>query len=643
MPETETLLVAAEKMSRQETSWSDTPADILSVITNRLETRLEFCSFRAVCKTWQGAAPLSRFAEKDNILSQILPHHFSITVLHQEYQHPPQNLVDEPLVLVSNSVFLVESIANPNNPPFLFATEEFYPGKLNLRKPLGRYNYGTLPKNFPQNLDLSRFHLSEISRLYTLTKEPDPLDYLTRKNRNSRMFDKVIMFASTTESKHNNNTSTPEIRDYSLMMLYNNGGRSGLLAKISLGDGLMSPLHGHGDMKFDDIVMFKESVCAVDRKGRGFWVDNGVLGEMFAMNKTTDEDFEGCWKKRLVEFCGELYLVTRCPMHMKVAFEVYKLNEKSKTWDKLDGIGKDRILFATVDGCFFVPARDLPACSGNCIVVGRDVFPSYNANDDELESYWESPDIAAAFEVVIFDFGSGEWRPLETDPEYGKVLYPQPWLSLDANMSSKLFSRKGKEVVQDSFSEKCLGSSGTREASSSLGHRLDKQANDIPLPAADIILENLSTENLSALALGITTNLYDNSTTVAGSALTITEPLKSGVIAKTKFQGIEVSPDLIPTLEEIWANHGNIIDGSMIGGKYALRWALESMAKMAILVQNSLDGSLSESQANYVCSTLYHLQILRFNVSWLVPSIVKALNMYNSIANIEARSHARGG
>uniref|UniRef100_A0A803L8A5 KIB1-4 beta-propeller domain-containing protein n=1 Tax=Chenopodium quinoa TaxID=63459 RepID=A0A803L8A5_CHEQI len=506
MPETETLLVAAEKMIRQETSWSDISADILSVITNHLENRLDFCSFRAVCKTCQGAASMSRFAGKNNILSQILPYHFSITVLSQEYQYPPQILT----------------------------------------------------------------------------------------------------------------------------------GRSGLLAKISLGDGLMSPLHGHGDMKFDDIVMFKERVCAVDRKGRGFWIDNGVLGEMFAMDKTTGEDFKGCWKKRLVEFCGELYLVTRCLMHMKVAFEVYKLNEKSKTWDKLDGIGKDRIIFATVDGCFFVLARDLPACSGNCIVVGRDVFPSYNAEEDELENYWECPDIAAAFDVVIFDFGSGEWRPIEIDPEYNKVLYPQPWLSLDANMS-KLFSRKGKDVVQDSFLEKCPDSSGTREASSSLGHRLDEQANDISFHMSDIVLENLS-----ALALGIA-NLCDDLNTVAGSALTNTEPLKSGVIAKTKFQEIEVSPDLIPTLEEIWANHGNIFEESMIRGEYALRWALESIAKMTILVENSSDGSLSESQAEYVCSTLYHLQILRFNITWLAPSIVKALNMYYSTANIEARRLARGG
>uniref|UniRef100_A0A803MFS7 Uncharacterized protein n=1 Tax=Chenopodium quinoa TaxID=63459 RepID=A0A803MFS7_CHEQI len=64
---------------------------------------------------------------------------------------------------------------------------------------------------------------------------------------------------------------------------------------------------------------------------------------------------------------------------------------------------------------------------------------------------------------------------------------------------------------------------------------------------------------------------------------------------------------------------------------------LRSFPAWAFSRQNSLDGSLSESQANYVCSTLYHLQILRFNVTWLVPSIVKALNMYYSIANIEAR------
>uniref|UniRef100_A0A803MFS9 KIB1-4 beta-propeller domain-containing protein n=1 Tax=Chenopodium quinoa TaxID=63459 RepID=A0A803MFS9_CHEQI len=625
MPETETLLMAAEKMSRQKACWTDTPPEILSDIANRLETRSEFCRFRAVCKTWQGEAPLSRFDGKDNILSQILPFHFSPSFLAREFKHPPLYLADEHLVLVASSVCLVQSIENPDNPPFLFAVEEFIPGKLNLRTPLSRHNYTTLPENFPQTLDLSRFRVSEISRLYTLTAVPEHSD-LNIRNRNSLTFDKVILFAGSNNNERENNTNPPEIKDYSLMMLYNDGYTYGTLARVRLSDGVMSPLHGHGFKKFDDVVNFRGRVCAVDRRGRTYWVDNGVLGKVLAMDKTPGEGFQGCWKKRLVESCGELYLVTRCPMYMNVVFEVYKLNEKRKKWDKLEGIGNDRILFATIDGCFFVPAMDLPTFSGNCIVVGRDVFPPYNAYNNELESHWTRPDIATAFEVVIFDFGSGEWRPieLEADPEYSNVLYPQPWLSSETNM----FSGKGKEVLQDSVSEKCPESIGTKEASSSLENN----------PSA----EDVKDLGASSKMHDDTTIVVDNTTIVVEPALVITDkPLESGVIGRTKFQGINVSSDLLPTLEEIWAKHGNVLEGNTIRGGYVLGWALESMANMAILVQNTSDGSMTEPQADYLCSNLHHLQLLGFKVMGLVPSIVKALNMYNKIANnIEARNHA---
>uniref|UniRef100_A0A803L8A6 KIB1-4 beta-propeller domain-containing protein n=1 Tax=Chenopodium quinoa TaxID=63459 RepID=A0A803L8A6_CHEQI len=604
MPETESLLMAAEKISRQKACWTDTPPELLSDIANRLETRSEFCRFRAVCKTWQGEAPLSRFDEKDNILSQNLPFHFSPSFLAHEFKHPPLYLADEHLVLVANTVFLVQTTENPDNPPFLFAAEEFIPGKLNLRTPLSRYNYTTLPENFPQTLDLTRFRVSEISTLYTLTAVPEHSD-LNIRNRNSRTFNKVILFDGSNKNERENNTKTPEIKDYSLMMLYNDGYTYGTLARVRLSDGVMSPLHGHGFKKFDDVVNFRGRVCAVDRRGRTYWVDNGVLGKVLAMDKTPGEGLQGCWKKRLVESFGELYLVTRCPMYMNVVFEVYKLNEKCKKWDKLEGIGNDRILFATIDGCFFVPAMDLPGFSGNCIVVGRDVFPPYNAYNNELESNWTRPDIATAFEVVIFDFGSGEWRPVEADPE---------------------FSRKGEEVLKDSVSENCPESIGINEASSSLENNKPSAEGS---GASSKMHEN-------------TTIAVDNTTLVVEPARIITnEPLERGVIGRTKFQGIKVSSDLLPTLEEIWAKHGNVLEGNTLRGGYVLGWALESMANMAILVQNTSDGSMTEPQADYLCSNLHHLQLLGFNVMWLVPSIVKALNMYNKIANnVEARSPA---
>lgn len=109
------------------------------------------------------------------------------------------------------------------------------------------------------------------------------------------------------------------------------------------------------------------------------------------------------------------------------------------------------------------------------------------------------------------------------------------------------------------------------------------------------------------------------------------QSLESGV-SKTKFQGVDVSLDLLPTLKKIWDKHGNILEGHPIRSNNLVSWALESIAKMEILLENTSDRSLNDSQADYLSSTLFDLQLVRLDVSWLAPSVEKALQLHKGVS-----------
>ncbi|KAK9666278.1 hypothetical protein RND81_14G173600 [Saponaria officinalis] len=57
---------------------------------------------------------------------------------------------------------------------------------------------------------------------------------------------------------------------------------------------------------------------------------------------------------------------------------------------------------------------------------------------------------------------------------------------------------------------------------------------------------------------------------------------------------------------------------------------LESLATMVQLLENNSVQSLSDSQADYLSSTLSNLQIMCFKVHWLVSFVEKAVKLHKS-------------
>lgn len=396
-----------------ESSWSDLPLELLLAIIQHLETQYDIIRFRAVCKRWRQSASSFSLPQR-NLLSPTLP--YKISIPSTRFQWMTSSSIPGKLILVACSVFLLRSALNPQLPPWLFTVEELNPGKVYLRKPLSRVAIENLPEYVPKLLQLSQFQLSNIGGFYTLRSADNTSHMIGKHWSNSR--NKVVMF------ENSNGKSTPAVNDYSAIVLFDDG----YLAVIRLKDEEVSSVASRGGVgKFDDIVNIKGKIYAVDRRGRAHkmssksFVLESVVNDPIGKGRGNDK------KKRLAESCGELYLVYRS---RERCFKVYKLDEEQKKWDEVKGIGDDRILFVTFDGCFFASAKDLPGWRGNCIAYYRGCFPSYSAPQSDADF-----DIFKTFgnselEIAVFHFESGDCVPITSYPGYSDVFWPPPaWLS----------------------------------------------------------------------------------------------------------------------------------------------------------------------------------------------------------------------
>ncbi|XP_021734064.1 F-box protein SKIP23-like [Chenopodium quinoa] len=406
-------------MIRRKSSWSDLPSELLSAIARRLETRTDLCKFRAVCSKWRRSAPNSLLLHK-NLLSPLLPHKISTLTPplldKNRSSHMSSEIPGKSLITVPCSVFLLRPSRNLKASPWLITVEELNPGKFYLRKPLSRINIKYLPENFPKVLQLSDLKVIELGKFCTLRSADRPLDmFESRCLRN-----KVVLFV---DPKHKNN---PTIDNCTAMVLYGNG----TLSAIRLNNEEEKYLNTKG-RNFDDILNFNGRVYAIDLRGRLYRTGYDLLSMLEIVGEpiglTTDK------KKCLVELLGELYVVVyRCQRsgnRSPISFEVYRLQEEEEEWEMVEDIC-DRILFVTLDGCFFANKNYFPGCRGNSIVYYKKTFPQYTG-------------ATGSFDIGIFHFDDGRvinvygW-PIAPSPRYSEVFWPPPaWLLPDTESATK--------------------------------------------------------------------------------------------------------------------------------------------------------------------------------------------------------------
>ncbi|KAL2935721.1 putative selenide water dikinase [Bienertia sinuspersici] len=91
---------------------------------------------------------------------------------------------------------------------------------------------------------------------------------------------------------------------------------------------------------------------------------------------------------------------------------------------------------------------------------------------------------------------------------------------------------------------------------------------------------------------------------------------------------VNIKSNLVPTLQNIWAKHGNILEECKIRSGDLIAKTLESLATTVLILQRSCGRSLNNIQAEYLKATLSDLQHMQCKVDWLVPFIEKALAVH---------------
>ncbi|XP_021762801.1 F-box protein SKIP23-like isoform X3 [Chenopodium quinoa] len=383
-------------------TWSALPPELVLSIAERLETRTDIMQIRTVCQTWRSSVPLSMLSSR-NFLSPLFPY--------RGMSHSS--------VLVANSVFLLQSTVDCKHQSLLISVEELNPGKLYVRAPLSRVVTRVLPIGSPNSFGWSDFQ--ELGRFYTLRRVDRPEDMFSEK-RLTEYDNKVVLFVDP------NCETCPTIDDCTVIELYD---QVDYLSVTRLKDGETQQVYFKG-REFDDLVSFSGRVYAVDYEGRVCSMDYQSLKMSSVSEGPVPGGSRSNYKKRFAVSSGELYLILRRSQigDHEAAFKVFKLNQEKQKWDSIEGIGDDRILFVTFDGCFFALAKDFPGWKGNCIVFRRGSFPEYSGIrdfDSKIFQTWK-----LHLDVAVFNFGDGDCRPLETYPGYSSVFWSHlPWCQAD--------------------------------------------------------------------------------------------------------------------------------------------------------------------------------------------------------------------
>ncbi|XP_057457123.1 F-box protein SKIP23-like [Lotus japonicus] len=386
--------------------WSQLPAELLHLISQRLNSPLYLLRFRSVCSTWRHSSA-----------SSFIPiHHFP-------FNFPPLSDHDHhdasSFSLTKRTVVLITPPPPPHHqtqtPWLVKIGEDLCDGdrtRTRLWHPLFRGPH--FPIYAMRVLDFYNLSVLHIGNEFNLHHSPP-----SPSGHDSLYMEKVVA-ATTYQGKQ-------EV--FVLLTIH----ISGKLALFRSGDESWRIIP---DMPtpYDDVCVFNGRHFAVDGTGRTV-----VVGLDSALDLVVvAEPVFGGDKKFLVESEGELLLVDkhmssnwfcgggeaaddeendgdddngegvyRVGWERAVSFDVYRLDQKEKRWVEVTSLG-DRVLFLGGECAFSASASDLRVCKGNCVVF---------------------KDLALECAIGVFPLDVGRISPLSNHPDYSRLFWPCPdWI-----------------------------------------------------------------------------------------------------------------------------------------------------------------------------------------------------------------------
>ncbi|KAH9621667.1 hypothetical protein KSS87_013990 [Heliosperma pusillum] len=418
-------------------------------------------------------------------------------------------------------------------------------------------------------------------------------------------------------------------------------------------------------VNFDDIVVYDSETYAVDREGCTRLIIHYKTITRLDMGRIVAY-VPGCgsdkfrWRKRFADD-GNLYLVVRTE---EKSFRVFMLDVHH--WVEVRGFEGNKVLFMARDYYFFLRAsRKFPGREyKNCIVFSEAAFPQLGdrvfAREGEISGFpkidWSPPSWILNVSSVTAD-ESGTWYATESErePDEDEGWDSDSTNKNDGEMQSDLKDSNSKDEEEQEDMESDFDCQhqvdGKMQCDLNSQEKEDEQMikGDASLQeegTTEVVMPSLSTvekEVRRTLLVmnsgndaieGETSRKNINHSIAKASTSAMTESHKSDS-ATTKFEGLDIRSDLDPSLHNIWRKHGNIIKDSILRSAEIVARALESLATMVRILEDNLAQSLSDSQADYLSSTLSDLKCIRFKVYWLSSFVDKALKIHKTKFNDE--------
>ncbi|GMP99044.1 hypothetical protein CsSME_00046682 [Camellia sinensis var. sinensis] len=246
----------------KQVQWSTLPKDVIPILSNRLETRIDLLRFRSVCRSWRSSSAASLSSPPLSLPN--LPFPFS-------------PLAADPrrgtFTAAATTVFLLQpfdEIPHRTTSHYLIKVEE--DAKTRLVCPVSDLVQTRFPAGFPKEVNLLEFCISQVHNSYT---------FRTLELLNCKPIEAGLPF------------------------MWDLDGR---LAMLRVGDDSWTPIHTR-HFVCDDVIVYKGNFYTVDRSGRAFVLGPNMNLIEIAPPPTNENGKKK--KKHLVESIGDLLLVDK--------------------------------------------------------------------------------------------------------------------------------------------------------------------------------------------------------------------------------------------------------------------------------------------------------------------------------------------
>ncbi|XP_021753885.1 F-box protein SKIP23-like [Chenopodium quinoa] len=624
------------QIQRRKVDWSLLPQELLEKIANFTGSRFERHRFRAVCKKWRSSHsyPITTY-----FLYPALPK--TIPILPSSIfirSNRPINFVGSALYLIQPPQDSDPSISSKS---WIVSVEELNRRRFRVRFPLSKNPIKDLPSDFPKKLCTFDFKVSHIGEGLNLCFSNGNEDVYQFEGfapcSNYPTKSKVVLFRDE---------DSPTEDTWSVMVLLLSQG--GSLGTLKL-DGQWSFIDRGPGFRFDDVISLRRNglLCGIDREGTAYLIDGSECRVIETMSVPLCTIHDHCYARVSRKFLVLIYSLVFMIVRNEEKFEVYLLREEEHDWIKMGDMG-DWILFMTFDNVFAVKAKEIPGSRGNCIVFPKNLFALHSR--EYCKDYKLFEGVSKYMEVGVYYLDEDRCRPLTTKPGLSELFWPPPsWLlpedseeDEDMDSNSDIGSMSCSEAAEPSAALQCIeeGTGAIQARSQSACQGNEAQQRSTPKSSFQCIEEGAGAIQACSQSAcqgnEAQQEIPDENSNGSDPVNSFPTETPENVASEDIFEGLEVSPDLIPVLQKIWAKYGNIIEDHAVCSIGLLTWALESLAKMIVILQDNTRASLNESQADYLRSTLVDLQSMNFKLDWLVPYVERAIALHNNNEQVEA-------